>query len=489
MKAGCPGTIGDPLRLGQVLINLVSNALKFTEQGRIDIDVTTQESDEGSICLAFTVSDTGIGIPPEQQRRLFAPFAQADSSITRRFGGTGLGLSICRQLVELMGGEISVRSIAGEGSTFRFSARSTLPPASQAAVPNARPDNSPPPQATALPRWCGRAGAVGRGHPDQPDIAISLLTKAGLAVSIATNGQEAIDLLQREDFPPGPHGHPDAGHGRAGRLPHIRADPRLRLPVIAMTAHATSEDQHDSRDAGMNAHVTKPVIAAVLYAAIARWLPPSATGEPAPAAARTAAGRLAGHRRYRPCSAGSPCTCTSRNCSSARQRPSAGIFARAADHIRQHLANGRRDEATRVAHSTLSAAASLGAGELAESARQLETRLRDEQESASQLEAFAAALLPVIASLATLPPHRQELLASGKRAASTHSSTGDSDLAMADAASEAHFNQLRQALMTDSPKATRHEKILAETGALIADVEYEAALENLRILRQQWKSR
>ena len=144
--------IGDPLRLGQVLINLVSNALKFTEQGRIDIDVTTQESDEGSICLAFTVSDTGIGIPPEQQRRLFAPFAQADSSITRRFGGTGLGLSICRQLVELMGGEISVRSIAGEGSTFRFSARFTLPPASQAAVPNARPDNSPPPQATALPR-------------------------------------------------------------------------------------------------------------------------------------------------------------------------------------------------------------------------------------------------------------------------------------------------------------------------------------------------
>ena len=132
--------IGDPLRLGQVLINLVSNALKFTEQGRVDIDVTTQESDEGSICLAFTVSDTGIGIPPEQQRRLFAPFAQADSSITRRFGGTGLGLSICRQLVELMGGEISVRSVAGEGSTFRFSARFTLPPASQAAVPNARPD-------------------------------------------------------------------------------------------------------------------------------------------------------------------------------------------------------------------------------------------------------------------------------------------------------------------------------------------------------------
>jgi CheY-like chemotaxis protein len=123
--------------------------------------------------------------------------------------------------------------------------------------------------------------------PINRTIAISLLTKAGLAVSIATNGQEAVDLLQREDFRlvlmdiqmPVMDGL------AACRI--IRADPRLRdLPVIAMTAHATSEDQHDSRDAGMNAHVTKPVIAAVLYAAIARWLPPSATGEPAPAAAR-----------------------------------------------------------------------------------------------------------------------------------------------------------------------------------------------------------
>ena len=480
--------IGDPLRLGQVLINLVSNALKFTEQGRIDIDVTMQESDEGSICLAFTVSDTGIGIPPEQQRRLFAPFAQADSSITRRFGGTGLGLSICRQLVELMGGEISVRSVAGEGSTFRFSARFTLPPASQAAVPNARPDNSPPPQATALPRWSGERVLLVEDIPINRTIAISLLTKAGLAVSIATNGQEAVDLLQREDFRlvlmdiqmPVMDGL------AACRI--IRADPRLRdLPVIAMTAHATSEDQHDSRDAGMNAHVTKPVIAAVLYAAIARWLPPSATGEPAPAAARPLPADwpvIAGIDLQRGLALHMHQPELFLRSAEAFRRD----FARAADSIRQHLANGQRDEATRLAHSTRSAAASLGAGELAESARQLETRLRDEQESASQLDAFAAALLPVIASLATLPSPPE---AAPPQAGSIDAlfDRVDSDLGMADAASEAHFNQLRQALMTDSPKATRHEKILAETGALIADVEYEAALENLRILRQQWKSR
>jgi CheY-like chemotaxis protein/HPt (histidine-containing phosphotransfer) domain-containing protein len=322
--------------------------------------------------------------------------------------------------------------------------------------------------------------------PINRTIAISLLTKAGLAVSIATNGQEAVDLLQREDFRlvlmdiqmPVMDGL------AACRI--IRADPRLRdLPVIAMTAHATSEDQHDSRDAGMNAHVTKPVIAAVLYAAIARWLPPSATGETAPA--DPAAGRLAGHRRHRPAARARPAHAPAGTVPPFGRDLPPG-FCRAADSIRQHLANGQRDEATRLAHSTRSAAASLGAGELAESARQLETRLRDEQESASQLEAFAAALLPVIAGLATLPSPPE---AAPPQAGSIDAlfDRVDSDLGMADAASEAHFNQLRQALMTDSPKATRHEKILAETGALIADVEYEAALENLRILRQQWKSR
>jgi len=482
-----PLLIGDALRLGQVLINLVGNAMKFTECGQIDIGVTPLDSENNTVRLAFTVSDTGIGIPAEQQEHLFAPFTQADSSITRRFGGTGLGLSICRQLVELMGGEISVSSAPGQGSTFRFTARFALPE-NPTGAPDRRPDTAYPQQPNTSPRWSGERVLLVEDIPINRTIAVAMLKKAGLEVGIAANGQEAIDLLHEESFRlvlmdiqmPVMDGL------TACRI--IRADPNWRdLPVIAMTAHATTEDQQASRDAGMNAHLTKPIIAAVLYEAIARYLPPTAAAAPTTPANKPEADwpHIAGVDLMRGLTLHmhQP-ELLLKSAHAFRQD-----FAGAANSIRQCLADAQRTEAMRIAHSTKSVAASLGAGELADLARHLENALKDEQEVASLLDKFALRLDAVIDGLATLP--QAATAASPDTPGSLESLFVllENDLAMANAASEAHFERLRQALVADNSDAADYEKILAETGALIADVEYETALEKLRTLHQQWKSR
>ncbi len=268
--------IGDALRLGQVLINLVSNATKFTDSGEIRVSAKLREMRNDTQALVeFSVSDTGIGISAEQLHALFSPFAQGDSSITRRYGGTGLGLAICKQLVELMGGDIQVSSQPGLGSNFHFSIPLTLPSSSaQRSLAMATAVN--PSKRAELPQWQGEKILLVEDVLLNRTVALALLKKVGLAVSTANNGREALALLEKEEFRLVLMDiqMPEMDGLTATRL--IRADPRFAdLPIIAMTAHAGQEDRQQSEAAGMNAHLTKPIIPQTLYETLAYWLPPA----------------------------------------------------------------------------------------------------------------------------------------------------------------------------------------------------------------------
>lgn len=263
--------IGDKNRLRQVLLNLVNNAVKFTQQGSVTVAITQTEAAGGN-ALHVTVRDTGIGIPAEAQTRLFTRFVQADSSTTRRFGGTGLGLAIAKGLIEAMGGTIGLESRDGEGSTFRFdlvlpvapTGERGLDPTAVAALPAS--SGSPPRQPAHL--LLVEDGAINR------EIAQMVLEAMGYRVSTACDGREAVDMVQAEPFDlvlmdiemPVMDGI------TATRL--IRGlDDRVRnLPILAMTAHVLPEQVRALIAAGVNDHVGKPFDRAHLQAVIERSL-------------------------------------------------------------------------------------------------------------------------------------------------------------------------------------------------------------------------
>ncbi len=255
---------GDPTRLRQVLLNLVGNALKFTERGSVQVRVELLQASEAGERLRVSVRDTGIGIAPEQQARLFAAFAQADSSITRRYGGTGLGLSISKRLIEGMGGRIGVESEAGKGACFWFELDLPL-----GAAPSR--DALPAGESVALPPL---RLLLAEDNAVNQRVAASLLRQDGHAVTIAGDGFEAVELAGRESFDailmdmqmPGMDGLEATRRIRAsgGRL--------ASLPIIAMTANTQPEDVDACRAAGMDDHVGKPFDPALLYRLLLRHL-------------------------------------------------------------------------------------------------------------------------------------------------------------------------------------------------------------------------
>jgi|GEM_PF-1423533 len=276
---------GDQLRLGQVLINLASNAVKFTETGSVTISVQAEPpsaeekwnkaSFGARPRLRFKVIDTGIGMSPEALAQLFTPFSQADNSITRRFGGTGLGLALSRELVRLMGGEIWCESELGRGSTFHFTV--TLDPDPEADQRRAAKTNPTGPSATqrrrALAKELRGLRVLLVEDNDLNQLLVKeLLKKVGLTATVADNGREALDILDHEPFDivlmdiqmPVMDGL------TATRL--IRQQDRFRdLPVIAMTAHAMADDRLKTQEAGMNAHLTKPISPPDLFKCLSHW--------------------------------------------------------------------------------------------------------------------------------------------------------------------------------------------------------------------------
>jgi light-regulated signal transduction histidine kinase (bacteriophytochrome)/ActR/RegA family two-component response regulator len=253
---------GDPLRLGQVVLNLVGNAVKFTERGSVDVGVDVDPRADAPV-LHVAVQDTGIGITPEQQARLFTAFEQADTSTTRRFGGSGLGLAISRRLVRLMGGDVRVESKPGQGSTFRFdvcvgwgSERALQPGATRGHAA----------ESVLRSEHAGTRVLVAEDEPLSRELAQALLEGAGCVVDTAVNGADAVaaaqarpyDLILMDVQMPVLDGLDATRQIRLGAL-------NGQTPIIATTAHAFDEDVRGCLAAGMDGHVSKPIDPGLLF--------------------------------------------------------------------------------------------------------------------------------------------------------------------------------------------------------------------------------
>lgn len=284
---------GDPGRMRQVLLNLVGNAIKFTDAGEVVVRATVDEDLDSSLIVRLEVSDTGVGLTPEERARIFDSYTQADSSITRRHGGTGLGLTICLQLVELMGGEIGVESRLGEGSQFWFTARLGRAPeetAEPASFVTGRALTETQSQAHVL---------VVDDNTVNQKIAVIMLERLGHRADVASNGLEALAAIARTDYTavfmdchmPGMDGY------EATREARLHSDGGRRLPIIAMTAGAGAEDKELCLAAGMDDFLSKPVTLEDLSQVLKRWI---GVGETSLQSAATSAEPLLDPRTGRP---------------------------------------------------------------------------------------------------------------------------------------------------------------------------------------------
>ncbi len=306
-----PVLIGDARRLRQVVMNLVSNAIKFTEQGEVHVIVDAVDRTVDSVLLTVSVSDTGIGIPPDKLQSIFDAFNQADTSDTRRYGGTGLGLAICSRLVELMGGQLQVESQEGKGSRFELQAPLRVgdrQAVSNPAAPLAADDravDSVRPTASAPHRDPPPAAGSTTGPAAQPatvppvrillvedsvtnqKLALGLLKKGGHEVSVACNGQEAVDAVERGQF--------DLvlmdvqmpvmdGLEATRLIRQAEQQSGTHLPILALTARAMQGDRELCLEAGMDGYVAKPIRRADLNQALADVL--AASDSPAAPGAR-----------------------------------------------------------------------------------------------------------------------------------------------------------------------------------------------------------
>ena len=285
--------VGDPLRLRQVIVNLVANAIKFTDHGDVVIRVALEANDDDGIVLRVSVKDSGIGVPLDKQRSIFEAFAQADGSTTRKYGGTGLGLAICSRLVEKMGGDIGVESEPGKGATFWFTARFERDDRSSRVVPTLLADQGPAVRVRRLPSL---SVLVAEDNAVNRLLMTKLLEAEGHKPTLVENGRHAVEAALAEKFDvvlmdiqmPEMDGFEAVRaireyEKKIGRLPS------MRLPLIAVTAHAMKGDRERCLEAGYDGYVTKPVMLPDLLAALAEVVPTenlieSSTSNPSPLA-------------------------------------------------------------------------------------------------------------------------------------------------------------------------------------------------------------
>src|ERR1700733_2097161 len=260
---------GDPLRMRQIIANLVSNAVKFTEHGTVTVRAGGEFTHPGEFTLRITVEDSGTGIPADKLLSIFDKFTQADGSVSRRFGGTGLGLAITRSLVELFGGDIQVQSELGRGSTFAVTLKCEAEAASAVGEKENVLDVSPMPGAPSPARIL-----VVEDNQVTQKVVTAVLRKRGFYIELANDGQEALNKLDKSaafDLVLMDVQMPVLDGLEATRL--IRKEARWNgLPIVAMTAHAMNGDKERCLEAGMNGYISKPVHPSLLLSTVDEFL-------------------------------------------------------------------------------------------------------------------------------------------------------------------------------------------------------------------------
>jgi PAS domain S-box-containing protein len=393
---------GDALRLEQVLLNLISNAVKFTEKGDVSAAVELVEESDQEAVLRFIISDTGIGMTPGQVEQLFQPFRQADFSITRKYGGTGLGLAICKRLLEMMDSEIEVQSTLGKGSTFTFQVRFEKAQREETEIVAGISIEI----AKAL--LAGRRLLVVEDNDANLQVAQELLEQAGLEVVPAVNGSDAVALVAKERFDgvlmdiqmPVMDGLTAT---RKIRQHHSPSD----LPILAMTANAMAADREECLAAGMNDHIAKPIKPGILYKTLVRRLRPDIDVNAYVNQGMSTDPDGVGEGDDLPCLDGIDVQSGLVSVNSDWQLYLKLLFNFHRRHqhidgeIQKALARGDVDEAQRLAHTTKGVAGTIGAKALSLAAAQLESVLKenDHDRIPDLLERFSKAAAQVTAAL------------------------------------------------------------------------------------------
>ena len=400
--------IGDRARLKQILLNLLSNAVKFTNIGIVKVLTNAEETLGGRLRVHFEVKDSGIGMSPEQIKKVFAPFTQADDSTTRKYGGTGLGLSITKSLIELMGGALEVESAPGIGSKLGFSLdfECSLAPAGQPGFA-AQPAGERP-----RPSFSGEVLVCEDNTINQQVIA-EHLSRVGLTVTIAANGKLGLDQVKSRLLTGRPfdlilmdiHMPVMDGLEAARRI----LETGLTTPIVALTANVMSNDREKYLSQGMSGYLAKPFTAHELWDCLYRHLPsaPSLADIPSPSPGPAPGRRSGGNRAASP-------SVINQALGLERAADDPGLYQRlqenflqdqsgASEKFRQALEAGDVKLAHRIVHTLKSVASTIGALRLAEVARDLEQALADDRAPGpldpTRLTELEAALTDVLAEL------------------------------------------------------------------------------------------